>query len=78
MLTDESDLNFVRHATAELVLSFTDPKDHNMHAAFNGLIKAIEADRSRITRLEAEIEALRSQTGLGQSDLSTGGSSTKK
>ncbi len=65
MLTDESDLEFVRHATAELAVSYTDPKDHNTHAAFNGLIKAIEADRSRIALLEAEIKALRSQTKVG-------------
>jgi hypothetical protein len=73
MLADEGDLNFVRHATAELAISFTDPRDHNTHAAFNGLIKAIEADRSRIAQLEAEIKALRSQMEVGQKDLLTGG-----
>ena len=62
MLTDEKDLDFVRHATAELAASFTDPRDHNTHAAFNGLIKAIEADRSRITRLEAEIKRIAGAT----------------
>jgi hypothetical protein len=59
MLTDDKDLEFVRHATAELAISFTDARDHNLHAAFNGLIKAIEADRGRINTLEAEIKALR-------------------
>jgi hypothetical protein len=73
MLTDENDLDFVRHATAELAVSFTDPGDHNTHAAFNGLIKAIEADRSRIAHLEAEIKALRSQTEIRQSNSLTGG-----
>ncbi len=62
MLTDEEGLNFVRHATAELAASFTDPRDHNTHAAFNGLIKAIEADRSRIARLEAEIKRIADAT----------------
>ena len=62
MLTDEEDLQFVRHATAELAGSFTDPRDHNLHAALNGLLKAIEADRRRIRSLEAEVEALRAQT----------------
>ena len=46
MLPEEKDLDFVRHATAELAVSFTDARDHNLHAAFNGLIKAIEADRA--------------------------------
>ena len=59
MLTEDKDLEFVRHATAELAISFTDARDHNLHAAFNGLIKAIEADRGRINTLEAEIKALR-------------------
>jgi hypothetical protein len=61
MLSDETDLGFVRHATAELAISFTDARDHNLHAAFNGLIKAIEADRKRIAELEEQIKSLRSQ-----------------
>ncbi|HEY0370165.1 MAG TPA: hypothetical protein VGC85_11255 [Chthoniobacterales bacterium] len=61
MLPKEGDLAFVRHATAELVISFTDQRDHNLHAAFNGLIEAIEADRRRIAALEAEVRALRDQ-----------------
>jgi hypothetical protein len=60
MLDGEADLNFVRHATAELAISFTDQRDHNLHAAFNGLIKAVESDRRRIIALEAEVKALRS------------------
>ncbi len=63
MLDDEADLNFVRHATAELAVSFTDQRDHNLHAAFNGLIKAIEADRRKIIALEAEVKALRAEHG---------------
>jgi len=59
MLPDEKDLDFVRHATAELAGSFTDARDHNLHAAFNGLIKAIEADRLRLRSLEAELQVLR-------------------
>jgi hypothetical protein len=62
MLPEERNLDFVRHATAELAISFTDARDHNLHAAFNGLIKAIESDRRRISALEAEVKALRSQT----------------
>lgn len=62
MLDGEADLNFVRHATAELAASFTDQRDHNLHAAFNGLIKAVESDRRRIIALEAEVKSLRSQT----------------
>ena len=65
MLPKEGDLEFARHATAELAISFTDQRDHNMHAAFNGLIKAIEADRRRIDALEAEVRALRSQASGG-------------
>lgn len=61
MLHDEKDLDFVRHATAELAVSFTDARDHNLHAAFNGLIEAIEADRARIRALEAELQSLRAQ-----------------
>ena len=59
MLPEEKNLDFVRHATAELAISFTDARDHNLHAAFNGLIKAIESDRKRIEALEGEIEALK-------------------
>ncbi len=66
MLPEEGDLEFARHATAELAISFTDQRDHNLHAAFNALIKAIEADRRRISALEAEVNALRAQqTGSG-------------
>jgi hypothetical protein len=61
MLKKEGDLAFVRHATAELAISYTDQRDHNLHAAFNGLIEALEADRRRIAALEGEVQALRSQ-----------------
>jgi hypothetical protein len=61
MLHEEKDLDFVRHATAELAVSFTDPRDHNLHAAFNGLIEAIRADRARLAKLEAEVQSLRAQ-----------------
>ena len=63
MLPDEKNLDFARHATAELAISFTDARDHNLHAAFNGLIKAIEADRTRIEALEAEVAALKKAQG---------------
>lgn len=59
MLPEEKNLDFVRHATAELAISFTDARDHNLHAAFNGLIKAIESDRKRIEALESEVEAFK-------------------
>ncbi len=61
MLSEEGDLDFARHATAELAVSFTDQREHNLHAALNGLINAIEADRSRIEALEAEVKAIRDQ-----------------
>lgn len=61
MLSEENDLGFVRHATAELAVSFTDARDHNLHAAFNGLIKAIEADRAHINALEEQIKNLKAQ-----------------
>ena len=61
MLPDEKNLDFARHATAELAVSFTDARDHNLHAAFNGLINAIESDRRRISALEAEVKSLQSQ-----------------
>ncbi len=61
MLQDEGDLAFVRHATAELAISYTDQRDHNLHAAFNGVLEALEADRRRILALEAEVKALREQ-----------------
>ena len=56
MLDQEEDLDFVRHATSELAASFTDARDHNLHAVFNGLIKAIENDRARLAALEAEVK----------------------
>jgi hypothetical protein len=62
MLPEEKNLDFARHATAELAISFTDARDHNLHAAFNGLIRAIESDRRRISALEAEIKGLRSKS----------------
>jgi hypothetical protein len=61
MLPKEGDLAFVRHATAELAISYTDQRDHNLHAAFNGLIEAIEADRRRIDALEEEVRSLRGE-----------------
>ena len=67
MLYDEKDLDFVRHATAELAVSFTDARDHNLHAAFNGLIKAIEADRQRIAALENELANVRAGSGSATS-----------
>ena len=60
MQTDEGALDFVRHATAELSVSFTDPREHNLHAALNGLVEAIEKDRARLVAIEAELTALRS------------------
>jgi hypothetical protein len=64
MLPEEQDLDFVRHATAELAISFTDARDHNLHAAFNGLIKAIESDRQRIQELEEKVTVLKSRLGI--------------
>jgi hypothetical protein len=64
MLHEEKDLDFVHHATAELAVSFTDPRDHNLHAAFTGLIEAIRSDRARIAKLETELQALRSQQAI--------------
>jgi len=61
MLSDEPNLDFVRRAAAELAGSFTDPRDHNLHAVINGLIEAIEEARSRISGLEARVEALQSK-----------------
>jgi hypothetical protein len=61
MLDQEEDLDFVRHATSELAASFTDARDHNLHAAFNGLIRAIENDRARLAALEAEIKSPRAK-----------------
>jgi len=58
MLDKESSLDFVRKATAELSVSFHSPRDHNLHAAFNGLIAAIEEDRARMTALETELARL--------------------
>ena len=60
MLTDEEDLAFICRATTELAGSFTDARDHNLHAALNGLIKAIQTDRKRIQTLEDEVKFLRS------------------
>jgi len=64
MLPEEKDLDFVRHATAELAISFTDARDHNLHAAFNGLIEAIESDRQRIAELEEKVTVLKSRLGI--------------
>ncbi len=63
MLTDEPPLDFVRHAAAELAISLTDPRDHNLHAVINGLIEAIEADRARIKALENALVARSSSEG---------------
>lgn len=68
MLTEEGDLDFVRRAMAELAVSFTDQRDHNLHAALNGLLNAIEADRCRLAELEAEIESIRGQPSSSKSD----------
>lgn len=52
MLSEEPNLEFVRRAASELAGSFTDPRDHNLHAVINGLIEAMESDRARIAALE--------------------------
>lgn len=62
MATEEEDLEFVRQATAELATSFTDPRDHNLHAALNGLLQAIEVNRTRIVALEAQLVQLATAT----------------
>ena len=72
MLSEGKDLDFVRHASAELAISFTDPRDHNLHAALNGLIAAIEADRTRLKQLEAEIKALQPARASEDSALADG------
>jgi hypothetical protein len=69
MLDQEGDLAFVRHATAELAASFTDARDHNLHAAFNGLIQAIETDRARLAALESELEILKVKAGAATDSL---------
>jgi len=61
MLTEEGDLAFARHALAELAVSFTDQREHNLHAVLNGLLKSIEANRSRIEALESELQTLRAR-----------------
>ncbi len=63
MLHDEKDLDFVRHATSELAVSFTDARDHNLHAALNGLIEAIQADRARLRALEEALQAEQKKGG---------------
>ncbi len=63
MLKDEPALDFVRRAAAELAVSFTDPRDHNLHAVINGLIEAIEADRGRLKALEDALRARDSNAG---------------
>ncbi len=70
MLPEEGDLEFVRRATAELAASFTDGRDHNIHAAFNGLVEAIEADRLRLAALEEEVSSLRAKLSGGESGVS--------
>ena len=62
MIDDEGGLEFARHACLELAGSFTNPKEHNLHAALNGLIKAVEANRARILALEAELDRIRGGT----------------
>ncbi|MBA3881954.1 MAG: hypothetical protein H0X73_04370 [Chthoniobacterales bacterium] len=62
MESEEEDVAFVRQAVAELATSFTDPREHNIHAAFNGLIQAVEADRARIAALEVELARLKADT----------------
>ena len=65
MLSKEPNLDFVRRAASELAVSFTDARDHNLHAIINGLIEEIEANRARILALEKAIE---SAPGQGSSD----------
>jgi hypothetical protein len=65
MLDREEDLAFVRHASAELATSFTDARDHNLHAALNGLIQAIETDRARLAALESEVAMLKGKATAG-------------
>ncbi|HEV3408954.1 MAG TPA: hypothetical protein VG095_01565 [Chthoniobacterales bacterium] len=67
MLYEEKDLDFVRHAAAELAVSFTDARDHNLHAVINGLIQAIEADRARLRALEAELQAIKGRVDEARS-----------
>ena len=61
MLSDEPKLEFVRRAAAELAVSYTDPRDHNLHAVINGLVEAIKEERDRVTALEAKVRALQSE-----------------
>ena len=68
MLHQEGNLEFVRHATAELAVSFTDARDHNLHAAFNGLIEAIEADRTRLRELEKQVQSLKEKIDRDAAD----------
>lgn len=67
MIDDEGGLEFARHACLELAGSFTNPRDHNLHAALNGLICAVEADRVRIHELEVELERIRGEAGPSKS-----------
>jgi hypothetical protein len=67
MLTEEPNLEFVRRAAAELAVSYTDPRDHNLHAAINGLIEAIESDRTRLRALEEQLRARQKKKATGGS-----------
>lgn len=70
MSHEESNLDFVRRAAAELALSFTDPRDHNLHAVINGLVEAIQSDRNRIAALEAKLSAAAPDTSNSADSLS--------
>lgn len=69
MLHNEGDLEFVRHASNELAGSFTDARDHNLHAALNGLIQAIEADRARLRILEDALKVKESEAHESRAEV---------